>query len=76
MHFATRRSSGVLAIAVILGVALRRLRDVALVLAPLILSALLTLLVAVLLPLPLNFANIIALPLLLGSGCRSTSISS
>ena len=58
----------VLAIAVILGVALRRLRDVALVLAPLILSALLTLLVAVLLPLPLNFANIIALPLLLGVG--------
>ena len=56
----------VLAIAVILGVALRRLRDVALVLAPLMLSALLTLLVAVLLPLPLNFANIIALPLLLG----------
>ena len=39
-----------------------------LVLAPLILSALLTLLVAVLLPLPLNFANIIALPLLLGVG--------
>jgi uncharacterized protein len=58
----------VLAIAVILGVALRRLRDVALVLTPLILSALLTLLVAVLLPLPLNFANIIALPLLLGVG--------
>ena len=39
-----------------------------LVLAPLLLSALLTLLVAVLLPLPLNFANIIALPLLLGVG--------
>ncbi len=58
----------VLAITVILGVALRRLRDVMLVLAPLILSALLTLLVAVLLPLPLNFANIIALPLLLGVG--------
>ena len=58
----------VLAIAVILGIALRRLRDVVLVLAPLILSALLTLLVAVALPLPLNFANIIALPLLLGVG--------
>src|SRR6185503_9726467 len=42
--------------------------DVGLVLAPLILSALLTLLVAILLPLPLNFANIIALPLLLGVG--------
>ena len=38
------------------------------VLAPLVLAALLTLLVAVALPLPLNFANIIALPLLLGVG--------
>ncbi len=56
------------AITVILFVALRRLRDVLLVLAPLTLSSLLTLLVAVLLPLPLNFANIIALPLLLGVG--------
>jgi len=58
----------VLAITVILAIALRRVRDVLLVLAPLILSAMLTLLVAVLLPLPLNFANIIALPLLLGVG--------
>ncbi|HUB47137.1 MAG TPA: MMPL family transporter [Acetobacteraceae bacterium] len=58
----------VLAITVILAIALRRARDVLLVLAPLILSALLTLLVAVLMPLPLNFANIIALPLLLGVG--------
>src|SRR6185437_12459566 len=57
-----------LAITVILAVALRRPLDVALVLAPLILSALLTLLIAVVLPLPLNFANIIALPLLLGVG--------
>lgn len=58
----------VAAITVILLLALRRVLDVGLVLAPLILSALLTLLVAVLLPLPLNFANIIALPLLLGVG--------
>jgi len=56
------------AIALILGVALRRLLDTVLVLAPLILSALLTVIAAVLLPLPLNFANIIALPLLLGVG--------
>ena len=56
------------AIALILALALRRLRDVVLVLAPLLLSALMTLLVAVLLPLPLNYANIIALPLLLGVG--------
>jgi predicted RND superfamily exporter protein len=58
----------VVAITIILLLALRRVLDVGLVLAPLILSALLTLLVAVLLPLPLNFANIIALPLLLGVG--------
>ena len=56
------------AITVILIAALRRALDVALVLAPLLLSALLTLLIAVLLPLPINFANIIALPLLLGVG--------
>ncbi len=58
----------VLAIALILFGLLRRLLDTVLVLAPLFLSALLTLLIAVLLPLPLNFANIIALPLLLGVG--------
>jgi hopanoid biosynthesis associated RND transporter like protein HpnN len=58
----------VVAIALILFSLLRRILDVALVMAPLLLSALLTLLIAVLLPLPLNFANIIALPLLLGVG--------
>jgi hopanoid biosynthesis associated RND transporter like protein HpnN len=58
----------VIAIALILFGLLRRVLDVALVMAPLLLSALLTLLIAVLLPLPLNFANIIALPLLLGVG--------
>jgi len=58
----------VVAITFILAVVLRRARDVLLVLAPLLLSSLLTLLVAVLLPLPLNYANIIALPLLLGVG--------
>ena len=58
----------VIAIAVILFGLLRRLLDVALVMAPLLLSALLTLLIVVLLPMPLNFANIIALPLLLGVG--------
>jgi hypothetical protein len=58
----------VIAIALILFGLLRRVLDAALVMAPLLLSALLTLLIAVLLPLPLNFANIIALPLLLGVG--------
>jgi hopanoid biosynthesis associated RND transporter like protein HpnN len=56
------------AIAVILALVLRRPLDVALVMAPLLLSALMTVVVAVLLPLPLNYANIIALPLLLGVG--------
>jgi hopanoid biosynthesis associated RND transporter like protein HpnN len=58
----------VIAIALILFGLLRRVLDAALVMAPLLLSALLTLLIAVVLPLPLNFANIIALPLLLGVG--------
>lgn len=58
----------VLAIAAILFVVLRRVLDVSLVLAPLVLSGLLTALAAAALPLPLNFANVIALPLLLGVG--------
>jgi predicted RND superfamily exporter protein len=49
-------------------IALRRPLDVSLVLAPLLLSALMTVVVVVLLPLLLNYANIIALPLLLGVG--------
>ncbi len=65
----TRAAAGALAaIVVILALALRRVGDVLMVLAPLLLSCLLTVLVAVLLPLPLNFANVIALPLLLGVG--------
>jgi predicted exporter len=60
--------SAVAAITLILALVLRRAVDVALVLAPLLLSSLLTVCAAVLLPLPLNFANIIALPLLLGVG--------
>jgi uncharacterized protein len=58
----------VIAIAIILLALLRRVLDTMLVMAPLLMSALLTLLIAVVLPLPLNFANIIALPLLLGVG--------
>ncbi len=60
--------AAIIMIAVILFAALRRLLDVSLVLAALLLSALLTVDVCLLLPLPLNFANIIALPLLLGVG--------
>ncbi len=58
----------IIAIAIILFIVLRRVLDVALVMAPLLLAALMTVVVAVLLPMPLNFANIIALPLLLGVG--------
>ena len=57
-----------LSIAVILALALRRVRDVALVMAPLLLSSLLTVVVVKLLGMRINFANIIALPLLLGVG--------
>jgi predicted RND superfamily exporter protein len=66
--FRSAAIGALIAIAIILCVTLRRPGDVVLVLAPLLLSALLTLLIAVLLPLPLNFANIIALPLLFGIG--------
>ena len=56
------------AIAVILAVALRRVTDVLLVLASLLISSLLTALLLSLAGMSLNFANIIALPLLLGVG--------
>jgi uncharacterized protein len=56
------------AITLLLVVVLRRLRDVLLVIAPLLLAALLTLAVNVVIGMPLNYANIIALPLLLGIG--------
>jgi hypothetical protein len=51
-----------------LGLVLRRAGDVALIVGPLLLSALLTLAVTVLIGLPINFANVIALPLLMGIG--------
>ena len=55
-------------LAIILAIVQRRLLDVALVMAPLSASALLTVVVIVAGDLTLNFANIIALPLLLGVG--------
>jgi hopanoid biosynthesis associated RND transporter like protein HpnN len=58
----------VIAIAVILMAFLGRIVDAALVLAPLLLSAALTSLVVVACGMSLNYANIIALPLLLGVG--------
>jgi hopanoid biosynthesis associated RND transporter like protein HpnN len=56
------------AIALLLWLTLRRISDVLLTLLPLLLAAVVTLELCVALDLPLNFANIIALPLLLGVG--------
>jgi hopanoid biosynthesis associated RND transporter like protein HpnN len=57
-----------LSIAVLLWITLRRLGDVLLTLIPLLVAGVVTLEICVLIDLPLNFANIIALPLLLGVG--------
>jgi uncharacterized protein len=56
------------AIALLLFVTLRRAADVLLTLVPLVVAGAVTLELCVVLNLPLNFANIIALPLLLGIG--------
>jgi uncharacterized protein len=66
--FMTAGLIALVAIAILLMVVLRRVTDVAMVLAPLILAGLMTLATGVVLGLPLNYANIIALPLLLGIG--------
>jgi hopanoid biosynthesis associated RND transporter like protein HpnN len=57
-----------IAIIVLLFVALRRARDVLLTMIPLLLTGILTLATCVIIGLNLNFANVIALPLLLGIG--------
>lgn len=57
-----------ISITLILAFVLRRASDVLVTLVPLLLAAVVTLELTVLLGLPLNFANIIALPLLLGVG--------
>ncbi len=63
--------AGAIAIAsifAILWLVLKRVGDVLLTLVPLLLAAVVTLEITVLVDMPLNFANIIALPLLLGLG--------
>lgn len=57
-----------ISISVLLFIVLRRISDVLLTLVPLLLAGIVTLEITVLIGLPLNFANIIALPLLLGLG--------
>jgi uncharacterized protein len=57
-----------ISIAILLWITLRRFGDVLLTLVPLLLAGVVTLEICVVIRMPLNFANIIALPLLLGVG--------
>ena len=57
-----------IAITLLLYAVLRRTRDVAITMAPIVLTGLLTMGTCVVIGQPLNFANIIALPLLFGIG--------
>jgi hopanoid biosynthesis associated RND transporter like protein HpnN len=57
-----------LVIGALLWITLRRITDVLLTLVPLLVAGAVTLEICVLIGLPLNFANIVALPLLLGVG--------
>jgi len=66
--FVRAAALALVSITVILLVVLRRVGDVLLTLVPLLLASVVTLELMVLLGLSLNFANIIALPLLLGVG--------
>jgi uncharacterized protein len=61
-----------ISIGLLLFIVLRRVTDVVLTLVPLLLAGTVTLEFTVLIGLPLNFANIIALPLLLGLGVAFT----
>jgi hopanoid biosynthesis associated RND transporter like protein HpnN len=66
--FVTAGILATLGITLLLALALHRVHDVLMALIPLLLAGLFTLATTVLIGLPLNFANIIALPLLLGIG--------
>jgi predicted RND superfamily exporter protein len=57
-----------ISISILLWIVLRRIGDVLLTLVPLLLAGIVTLEICALIDFPLNFANIIALPLLLGVG--------
>jgi uncharacterized protein len=57
-----------LVISLLLWLALRRVTDVLLTLVPLLVAGAVTLEICVLIEMPLNFANIVALPLMLGIG--------
>jgi predicted RND superfamily exporter protein len=66
--FAEAGGLAVAAISIILWVTLRRFGDALLTLVPLLVAGLLTLELMVAIGQPLNFANVVALPLLLGVG--------
>jgi predicted RND superfamily exporter protein len=66
--FIVAGACAMLSIAIILWITLRRISDVLLTLIPLLMAGVVTLEICVLIGMPLNFANIIALPLLLGVG--------
>jgi hopanoid biosynthesis associated RND transporter like protein HpnN len=66
--FAIAAMGALAAIGLLLGLMVRRILDSVLVLAPLILGALVTVVAARVAGIELNFANVIALPLLLGIG--------
>lgn len=69
--FVEAAAISIVAIALLVGVILRRPRDIVLVFAPLFLAALLTVAASVLTGLAFNFANVIVLPLLFGLGVAS-----
>src|SRR3954452_23123062 len=60
--------TALLVIGFLLWLTLRRITDVLLTLVPLLVAGAVTLEICVLIGMPLNFANIVALPLLLGVG--------
>jgi hypothetical protein len=66
--FALAGVIAIVAITLLLGMVLRKIRDIAAVLGPLLLAGLFTLATCVAVGMPLNFANIVTLPLLLGIG--------
>jgi hypothetical protein len=66
--FIVAGACALVSIAIILFITLRRISDVLLTLIPLLLAGVVTLEICVIIGMPLNFANIIALPLLLGVG--------
>jgi hypothetical protein len=66
--FVVAAACALVSIAILLWIALRRASDVLLTLVPLLVAAVVTLELCALLDFPLNYANIIALPVLLGVG--------